>query len=276
MSIKPGQLQFVRRIGGIHRPLRLIYLNGEAIATYLALSCNGRHAPKVFASIQSGQLERGNSPMLPVWAAHQNTPKIWVRGLWQRGSEPNFMHCNSVRDICTPAGDYQHFGQSFEGWSGRLGSRSIPCEMGGESWEPAIVRAYTRPTLAASCVPRPLCLANNVRILRERFVPDATHRYDAVLAPAKLVRRWGSDVPKAVCINPPKDGVYYARMPAGMKSSLEQLEMHCATARVTRVAFIPDAYEDEGAMLSEWARKNKVGVDVFLGEELDFSDLQTA
>jgi hypothetical protein len=60
-----------------------------------------------------------------------------------------------------------------------------------------------------------------------------------------------------------------------MNSCLNQLDVLCAGNNLTRVAFIPDAFEDEGVVLAEWARTHAAScdVDVFLAEPLDFQDL---
>lgn len=268
--------RFTRTLGSIKRPLRLIYLNGEAIATYLALSRNGRYAPKVFCSIQSGQLELQSSPMLPVWAAHQTAPTVWVRGLWQRWGELDCMHRDRVRSVCAPVGNFKHFGQSYEGWSAKLGAQAIPCQTGGESWFPSIVRTFTRT--APTC-PQETCLpsqGNNVRLLRKRLTPTIAQCYDAVVAPAKLCRRWGRDMVNSFSIEDPgRKSPNYSRLPAGMNSCLNQLDVLCSANNLTRVAFIPDAFEDEGVVLAEWARTHAAScdVDVFLAEPLDFQDL---
>jgi len=65
---------------GTGRRLRLVYMTAEGMASYIALTHNGRYAPKVLVTIQTGRLEHPNGLMTDILERCERKPLIWVRG----------------------------------------------------------------------------------------------------------------------------------------------------------------------------------------------------
>jgi hypothetical protein len=278
------EFRFSRMVGNRRRPVRLVYLNGEALATYMALSCNGRVAPRVFCSIQSGVLECETSPMVAYWGTGIALPEFWVRGLHQRRYyEDSGAHDLRVRSAFRPVDQFNFFCQSYEGWSGHLNSKNALDLAGLESRDDSLVRAFAR-TSSRITIPKRVVFNNRhnrIRIRRERLNLEKASNYDLVLLPGRLSRRWEAagrnDVScRAECIQAPPGAHAGMRMPAGVKSCLSKLNTLADDKSLGKIALIPDAYEDEGAALAEWARayEGDCDVDVYLAEPLDFVDIQ--
>jgi hypothetical protein len=65
---------------GTGKKIKLFYFTGEGLASYVALSKNGRYAPRVLCTIQSGVLERPNGIMTRLLSSFPEKPLMWVRG----------------------------------------------------------------------------------------------------------------------------------------------------------------------------------------------------
>lgn len=72
------EAQILRK--GTGRRLRLLYMTAEGMASYIALTHNGRFAPKVLVTIQTGCLEMPNGLMSDILERSSAKPEIWVRG----------------------------------------------------------------------------------------------------------------------------------------------------------------------------------------------------
>ena len=60
--------------------LTLYYFTGEGLASYVALSSNGKYAPRVLCTIQTGVLERPNGLMTRLMQKFEKKPLLWIRG----------------------------------------------------------------------------------------------------------------------------------------------------------------------------------------------------
>ncbi len=65
----------------LNREISLLFLTAEGLASYIALSHNGKYAPKIFTTIQTGILEESEGLMNSYFDNDAVTkPDLWVRG----------------------------------------------------------------------------------------------------------------------------------------------------------------------------------------------------
>jgi hypothetical protein len=60
--------------------ITLYYFTGEGLASYVALSSNGKYAPRVLCTIQTGGLERPNGVLTRLLQNFEQRPMLWIRG----------------------------------------------------------------------------------------------------------------------------------------------------------------------------------------------------
>jgi hypothetical protein len=65
---------------GVNRELNLYYFTAEGLATYVALSHNGRYTPKVFCTIETKILERDNNIVTSLFQQLKSYPLCWIKG----------------------------------------------------------------------------------------------------------------------------------------------------------------------------------------------------
>lgn len=65
----------------LDKVINLFYFTGEGIASYIVLSQNGKYAPKVLATIQTGMMEKPTGVMNNFYSNENNArPLLWLRG----------------------------------------------------------------------------------------------------------------------------------------------------------------------------------------------------
>jgi hypothetical protein len=64
----------------LNREMQLFYFTGEGLASYIALSHNGRYQPKVICTIETKVLECNHRIMLNLFDQLGSAPEQWIRG----------------------------------------------------------------------------------------------------------------------------------------------------------------------------------------------------
>lgn len=109
------------------RHIRYVFVAGETLASFWALSRNGRSSPRILVTIQSGPLEEPDGPMEALLAAMRPPrPTIWVRGRHQRRAR-GFAFAGDMdaeRAIATPSTTYPVRLGRFAGWRSDVGADS--------------------------------------------------------------------------------------------------------------------------------------------------------
>ncbi len=72
------------------RLITLYYFTGEGLASYVALSKNGKYAPRVLCTIQTGVLERPNGLMTRLLQKFEQKPLLWIRGFEETHRYENY------------------------------------------------------------------------------------------------------------------------------------------------------------------------------------------
>ena len=281
------EFSFVRQLGWTQRPLRLLFLSGEALATYLALSRNGRCPPTIFCAIQTGELDYGDGVMAQFFAHHEQIPDLWVRGVWLPRHQDECFKGRLAR-VLTGTTPFPHFAQTYDNWDSRLGSLAIPCGHRGENeMDTCIVRAFASHPLwlpLATHFSHLTPTYSAVRVLYRRLEPAKWAKFDAVFASQRMVNRWtqeaGEKLPAKVRALLPsmRRGAHpqLHTITLSLSDALEQVRCAAAEAGARNVALVATGFEDEGTVLRDWARlrPRNFRLDVFAAEPLDFADLR--
>lgn len=277
------EFPLVRNFGSLGRKLRLLFIWGEALGTYLALSRNGRVPPVIFCAIQTNEFEFGDGVMVPFFARHEHLPDFWVRGVWVPSREEREFTERLAR-VMRPAPPFPHFAQTYDNWDSRLGADAATFDYRQENaTDRCIVRAFAS---------HPLRLGDVVQVSRGRSGVFVRNRllertelanFDAVFASERMVARWmqqWGELPANIRALAPtvRCGLAPPLRPTmlSLVDALEQLSRAAATTALRKVALVATGFEDEGRVLEEWAqhRGRTFRTEVFSAEPLDFAELR--
>lgn len=86
------------------RPITLYYFTGEGLASYVALSKNGKYAPRVLCTIQTGVLERPNGLMTRLLKKFDQKPLLWIRGFEETQSFDTYSNAFSTDELYNQVG----------------------------------------------------------------------------------------------------------------------------------------------------------------------------
>ncbi len=274
------EFTFLRQVGMTRRHLRLVYINGEALATYAALSHQGTLAPRILCTIQTGVLEQAQGITARFLARSPAHPALWVRGVWRTPGDRPFELDDFAGQVICHRGPYPVRVQTHERWNSRMNSSILPRNRGGENpWsEESLVKSYAaRPPELPGVVSldggdRP------VRVLNRRLRADDAENYDRLFAPSRLANRCGPLPLHPLDAN--RHPVPSGGLPLGprqtLADALAQVDDYAAEHRGAAVALIACGFEDEGVCLREWATAAGPAcqLDVFAPEPLDYADLR--
>ncbi len=104
----------VKRVS-LNRVFNLYFLTGEGIASYIVLSQNGKYAPKVLATIQTGQMEKPTGIMNKFYENSINERPLF----WLRGFEPDHYfdgHRGPDNDALDETGVFNKRIMNFKQW----------------------------------------------------------------------------------------------------------------------------------------------------------------
>lgn len=255
---------------GTGRRLRLLYMTAEGMASYIALTHDGRYAPKVLVTIQTGCLETPNGLMTDILERCRTKPEIWVRGFepgqWNHRN-PTLSSKDRIYEITgsdflfpwTPRG-------AFVGLADRNGRGKRHC------------RAYiTRQRLEQlENLPFPLYGRNGILPNGLESVPPAPdgERHLVVttrnlgrrtpLHPSLRLRYWDDLVPES-CRG------------CSMQESLQHLHILDAEGCYDTIYFTPLGMEDEGVHLDAFLRaSHRASMHAVIHRPLDLVDIRTA
>ena len=86
------------------RPITLYYFTGEGLASYVALSKNGKYAPRVLCTIQTGVLERPNGLMTRLLKKFDQKPLLWIRGFEETQSFDTYSNAFATDELYNQVG----------------------------------------------------------------------------------------------------------------------------------------------------------------------------
>ena len=86
------------------RPITLYYFTGEGLASYVALSKNGKYAPRVLCTIQTGVLERPNGLMTRLLEKFDQKPLLWIRGFEETQSFDTYSNAFATDELYNQVG----------------------------------------------------------------------------------------------------------------------------------------------------------------------------
>lgn len=269
------EFSLVRNVGCTKRPIKLVHLNGEALACYLALTRNGQSAPKYLCAIQSGRLEKNDSPLISLMKGHASKPTFFLRGFWP-GAYKDKSQGKQLVFYGAGSNPYRRSYQQFRGWS----SIQHPQLRGSECYAsstPSLVKLCTRQKSPRYAMGTPQMMTKTspgVYVRQHSFRPDP-RRWDAVAIPESLTSKLPALQPSGIetaLIKPPMLGRHTMHLPAGLEANLVALQRLCQGRAKGCVALVPDVFEDDLPILTSKVAevRGACEVDVLLPEEGDY------
>ena len=254
------------------KTIRLIYLSAEGLAAYLALSDNGKTAPRVLCTIQTGILEWPNRLMTRFLEKLENKPDIWVRGYETDSYEANPYILSETDRLYTVKGcDFL-----LPWW---VSTTYLPFE--SDQGSPRRVKAFITNkaherilSLGFKDYKGNSILGDGLKSLTPGNVPakslvivtDRTVRLIPAGLPVK-VETWENLFKKGKKGNP-----YGCRM----KDCLDILRSIDAKGQYDCIIFLPYGYEDEGHLLDSFLSENhRATMKAVVGNPLDLVDLKS-
>lgn len=86
------------------RLLTLHYFTGEGLASYVALSKNGKYSPRVLCTIQTGLLERPNGIITRLLQKFDQKPLLWIRGFEETHLYESYSNAFSTDELYSQVG----------------------------------------------------------------------------------------------------------------------------------------------------------------------------
>lgn len=254
---------------GTDRRLRLLYMTAEGMASYIVLTHNGRYAPKVLVTIQTGCLETPNGLMTDILERCPTKPEIWVRGF-----EPDHWdHRNPAlsskdRVYSVTGGDFLFPWKprgAFVGYAdtdgrGRRHCRAFITPQRLKQLDIMPFPEYERNGIRHSGMQSLLPAPNG-----ERHLVVTTRRVSERIRfhPTFHVRCWESLLPR------PHEA-------CSMRDSLERLRKIDGTDAYDAIHFTPFGMEDEGLHLDAFLREtHRARMQAFVYRPLDLIDLRS-
>jgi hypothetical protein len=253
---------------GTDRRLRLQYMTAEGMASYIALTHNGRYAPRILVTVQTGCLEKPNGFMTDILEHCEKKPEIWVRGF-----EPDYRDRRnptlSARDRIypVPGGDFLFRWEPlgvYVGFGEKNGHGSRHCR--------AFITEQMQTHLQG--LPLPDYARNGILPSGWESLPPAPSGQNHLVVttdaisrrlafhPSYSVRRWDSLMPN--------NG-----RPCSMRDSLERLRTLDASGAYEAIHFTPLGMEDEGIHLDAFLREtHRARMQAVVHRPLDLLDLR--
>jgi hypothetical protein len=247
--------------------VNLYFFTGEGIASYIVLSHNGKYAPKVLATIQTGIMEKPTGIMNNFYSNEQNAKPL----LWLRGFEPDtyfFGFRGPDNDAIENLGIFSEKVIDFRAWD--CGRYNINADIR------RYVKAFvTKKQNAIHYQILPQYISQNHTYTIERLNPnDAAYSCNFVVCGAHHLNRLQQN-------NANISGVSweailgYAQI-NHVGQQIEMLNAYLIDKGIkSSVLIFPNCFEDEGKLYHESISKINNNTITALSTPYDFFDLFT-
>lgn len=241
------------------RPVRLILIGGEGLATYLGLSGLGAIAPRGVVSIQLGN-DRDGGGVRKMLESCRTKPEFWVRGFeTEETSEPE--------KPLVPNRDYPEVGMRFMGWRGTQ----------SYCWK------STRRQVTAYIPSRPARKASSERVgvganqfMLRPITLDDIRAADAAIVPPSLARKVRTAAPELAGRLVDTEAILSGDQPMlPFTQAMERVLAHPRVAGAKRIVALPIGYEDESeAMIAFLKATTDRSITLSLPDPLDWRAVQ--
>jgi hypothetical protein len=269
----------------LNRELQLFYFTGEGLASYIALSHNGRYQPKVICTIETKVLERNHKIMINLFEQLGSAPEQWIRGFEGEkdvlGNGYYFQYSDN-NPALQRDNVYNRIGMNFSfQWNveGTYGYTYEDLSRPTTRFSKAFIRQETSWQIES----RLFRHFDNHRIMYGDFYDIAASDTDSVkwlIVTSNFDRERLKKIPFAKVITwelalQPKGGPIKK---ASLKQSLAKLEKLLRNAgpeSPTKVFFVPFGLEDEGEILASFFNSfNGPQLNAVVNHPLDLVDLR--
>jgi hypothetical protein len=254
------------------REITFRYLTAEGLASYMVLSDNGRYAPRVLCTIETGALEHPDGMMNAFFSRRgRKLPLLWVRGYEPRYSP--FAFRNNALDsegvFSVPGMDLIHLW--YGGWSYRPRQRSTSRHCKG------FITPVTRDAIALAAL-KPEFWDENHRIICGDLPvqPDAYGKDDVVVLSKRLAEKWQLGRAKVITWDS------LTRLYAWWQYDTAEVQLEKLRARLEEekvpedsvINLVPNCLEDEGETWFNALRKFSHRTVTWVNRPMDMIDLK--
>jgi hypothetical protein len=252
------------------REIDLYYFTAEGLATYTALSQNGRFAPKVIATVQTGPLDHPNGLFSRFIGQYNQKPAIWIRGYeprnyyWPEGWK--------IKEVFSRDALYSEVVSDFgHPWKVAASYASM------ENESRRFCKAYTMPDRVAELTAIPFMDygRNQLHYAGLEQIPDCRSMgRQLVILPQRLRDR----LPDFIRGHEVKYWWYrFWRGDNSLADALSWIEEIDQQGEYASIWFTPHGWEDEGALLDAFLRKeHRAEMHVLAHRPFDLVDLRIA
>ncbi len=247
----------------LNREVKLFMLTAEGLASYLLLSQNGKYAPKIFCTIETGALEHPDGIMNDFFKDKNNKKPL----AWARGFEPRYHRFSFRNNTLDTIGEYPNKILDFNyqwscGWSYHPRQKTIKryCKAftSGEGIEKIGIASWKE----------------GIQTLKNKFITgsffantDTFPEHDLIVVPYSLKDKF-PDGPSIL--------VWEMMLPVNIQLDrlFKTLEKKNFSSDAT-LHIIPGCMEDEGEIYHRLLIESKYKSITYLNSPFDFIDLKT-
>jgi hypothetical protein len=272
-------LRYKLRRKGVNRPITLYYFTAEGLASYVALSHNGKYVPRVFCTIETKFLERNNGIAHRFFEQLGSKPMVWVKGSEEALYFKNIKYGRpQFRSVLQPIEPYSEVGMDFIFHWNCEGSFIPNCQDYSSKTTrhcKAFISAETKDHLIGMSLPTTGTKGKIERgsllnvVQKHHKNNDLTvvvltwplHKLTQEL-PENIVCLYWEDIMRYVSaksllarFSDIGDGMEYKKF--SMTKSLPSLDTYIEShvkERPSQVIFVPLGLEDEGEILADWLK----------------------
>ena len=252
------------------RELELYYFTAEGLASYTVLSQYGKFAPKVISTIQTGSLDNPNGLFTRFIRQFEVKPDIWLRGYeprshyWPSGKEIKYMFGRDelYTEVVSDFGQPWKVGTSY-------------CSGNSESHR--FCKAYTTADKIHQFIARPFADygRHQLHYAGLEQIPDRRDRGRQLVITSQRLR---DRLPAHIRGADIKYWWYRSwRGNSSMAETLAWVEEIDQSGEYESIWFTPQGWEDEGALLDAFLRKeHRAEMHVLAYRPFDLVDLRLA
>jgi hypothetical protein len=250
------------------RLLTLYYFTGEGLASYVALSSNGKYAPRVLCTIQTGVLERPNGLMTRLLKKFDQKPLLWIRGFEETHNYESYSDAFATDEL------YNQIGLDF------IDEWVVPASyLGFYSDNPTkrFCKGFiTQDTYYENSVIDHIVIdKHTVHFYGIQSIEWNTEKRSALFISKKTHSKFSSELQKCDdytiwerCLDS------WVKM-NNSKACIDFLRKIDSLNKYNEIHFIPFGMEDEGKLFKEFFKENlNAEFHMYLHRPMDFYDLK--
>lgn len=262
------QFNFIRKIGGIERPVQWIAMNTEGLATLISLCRLTGEEPKMLCTIQSGVMEYPRSLFVRLLDHLKLKTKIWVRGCW---THDDWRYNNRpITDFAPYQYPIQHYGL----WFSPMGEEGLENEENITRTQISRVRAFSNVANlripAEIEISHPENTGRKIKVIQQDINDIVPENYELIITSRHIFHGDASENLVFWDQLFERPNTHYPSLT--LVEGLQKIQELMNTNGISKVAMTPIGFEDEAAYLEHFAASNagNLQLDIYHIRPLDF------